>query len=244
MKTTILKRILFSALLTLVGTVLSAPATYAAYVFYTFDTTANGTGAFTLAPGGSSGFVATSNISYAGSKLGTDGGAATYTDPAGNTWTGSGASGTPGHSISWGDPSTGNSFSVTLNTTGLKDLSVRLDVRAANTGTSVLKTFSAFTYSIDGAAPVAIPATLSFTTGSNQFYEWTADLSSIVALNNQSNVKLTWSLASLVGNGSVRIDNVEIRANSAIPEPATTAILLGVFGVVACMVTRQYRSRS
>lgn len=216
-----------------------AGVAHAASVFYTFDTALDGTGSFTTSVSGNDGFASVSSVSLTGSKLNQTGGAASYVDPLGNTWLGSGGSATPGHTIGWGDPSTGNSFSVTLDTTGLENLNVRLDVRAANTGSSVLTAFSSFTYSIDGGAATAISVPLTFQTGGNAFYEWTADLSSISALANQSSVTLKWGVPNLSGFGSLRIDNLEITASTAIPEPSSYAAFAGLASLGALAVRRR-----
>lgn len=213
----------------------------AASVFYTFDTTLDGTGSFTSAVSGNDGFASASSVSFTGTNLNTNGGDSSYVDPEGNTWLGSGGSSTPGHSLGWGDPSTGNTFSVTLDTTGLENLGVRLDVRAASSGSTIRTAFSSFTYRIDGGSAVAIDVPLSYQTGGNAFYEWTADLSSISALANQSSVTLTWGIPSMVGFGSLRIDNLEITATSAIPEPSSFAVLAGAVVLGAVVVRRRRR---
>lgn len=214
---------------------------HAAYVLYTFDTTLDGNGSFTTAVTGSDGFIQASAVSYGGTKPSQTGGSS-YVDPLGNTWVGSGGASAPGHSLGWGDPSQNNYFSVTLETTNLESLFVRLDVRSANTGTAVRSAFNSFTYSVNGGAGTAIDVPLSFQTSGNAFYEWTADLSSIVALNNQSSVTLKWYVPDLSGYGSLRIDNLEITATKMIPEASTSiyAAMAGAIGLCAASRRRRH----
>lgn len=193
----------------------------AAVVFYTFDTAMNGNGSFTTDVAGNDGFAQVSSVTQAGSNILTNTGGASYVDPDGNTWAGSGSSVTPGHSLTWTGLSSGNSFSLTLDTTGLANLNVTLDIRSA--GTTPVTMFSSLIYSVNGGPGISINVPLSFSTGS--FNEWTADLSSITALNNQPNVTLTWNLPNIAGGNSLRIDNLEISA-AAIPEPSTVALAL------------------
>ncbi|AHF90938.1 hypothetical protein OpiT1DRAFT_02715 [Opitutaceae bacterium TAV1] len=235
MKTRILKPLAFAATLALGSVFATVPAARAAYLFYTFDTAQDGNGAFTLAASGNDGFASAPEVVYSGGKLSETGGSAAYTDPEENTWSGSGGAATPGHSIGWGN-GTGNFFYVILNMTGLKDLKVKFDIRSA--GSSIPTAFTSIIHRVDDANPTAINVPLTFPTGDNRFYTWTADFSSVTAINNQSFVKLIWYIPNISSSASLRIDNLEFTA-VAIPEPsASVAALAGVIGLCVVMWRR------
>ncbi|MDR1283874.1 MAG: hypothetical protein LBK99_24110, partial [Opitutaceae bacterium] len=165
-----------------------AAAAVAVAVFYSFDTSPDGTGDFTAGYSAINGFNSASSVTRTGTTQANvhAGGEATFTDFAGTEWKGSGNSAMPGHSLTWNQNSTGNSFSVTLDTTGLESLAVRLGIRSAGSGAPAA--FTSFTYAIGSGKPVGIDTVaLSFPTGGN-FNEWSADLSAIVALSNQNSV--------------------------------------------------------
>ncbi len=203
-------------------------------VLYSFESAApNGT--YTLAPSVVDGFLSASSISRTGT--GNTGGEASFTDFQGTVWTGSGSSSGAGNSLAWtgGGSNLTGSFSLTLNTTDLTDLTVRLAVRAAGTGAT--NAFSSFTYDI-GDGPQAISTPLTFTAGST-FSQWTADLSSIGALTDQPSVTLTWAFADNVSGTSLRVDNIQILAAVAIPEPSTYTSLVGAAALGLVVIRRR-----
>ncbi|AHF91440.1 hypothetical protein OPIT5_15645 [Opitutaceae bacterium TAV5] len=212
----------------------------AAAVFWSFDTQTDGLGSYATAISAIDGFASASSVTRTGTVQATNhlGGAA-FTDFEDTFWAGSGGTVSPGHSLTWNGNSINNSFSVTLNTTGLESINIRLDVRSA--GTSPLSAFSSLTYAIGGSEAVTIDTVdLTFATGSS-FGEWSADLSSIVAINNQSSVTLTWNIATIPGGASLRVDNLQITA-AAIPEPATLASVLGGAVALAVLCTKRRRA--
>lgn len=209
----------------------------AAGVFYSFDSTLDGTGAFngsttakTANATASEGF-GTPALTYAGSIHSADmvGGAASFTAYNGTTWLGSGGTGAPGHSLVWNPNSTGNTFSLTISTLNLTNLVIRLDARAGNSGGANLAGFSSFTYAINGTNQGAVGANPAFANVTT-YQQWSVDLSTATggAINNQNEVTLTWNIPNLGGNQSLRLDNLQI---TAIPEPASVALL----GLAACV---------
>jgi hypothetical protein len=217
----------------------------AAGVFYSFDTAMDGTGAFdgdvaakTVNATANEGF-GTVSMSYTGTMhpTGMAGGTASFTAFDGSVWAGSGSTGTPGRSLGFNPSSTGNSFSMTFSTLSLSELALRMNIRAgASSGTNI-GGFSSFTYSIDGGAPVSVGADLSFTTATN-FQVWTADLSTLTggAIDDNSEVTLTWTIGDLSSARSLRVDNLQI---TAVPEPSG-AVLAGL-GASALLMTRRRR---
>lgn len=220
----------------------SAFAAVDAGVIYSFESVAP-RGTYTTDPV-FAGFLSASAITRTGS--GNQGGEASFIDFQGTTWTGSGDASTGGNSLAWtgGGDGTG-SFSLTLNTTSLTNLNVRLAVRSAGTGATT--TFASFTYNI-GAGNVAIDTPLGFQVGpaggkTYAFHEWTADLPSIGALTDQDSLTLTWAFAGNVTNTSVRIDNIQITA-VAIPEPSTYAMLIGAAALGGVLIRRRHATKN
>lgn len=204
--------------------------------FWSFDTAANGSGSFTSSVTAST-FGTTPTLSYAGSSItaGGNNGGASFTAFDGTTWSGSGSGSTPGHSLAWNSGSTGNSFSITLDTTGLSSLQVRMDLRSYTGG---LTSFSDLQYDT-GSGWVSSGLTLaSFTTGTG-YSAWSVDLTSIVAINNQSSVTLRWLIDDIPSGKSLRVDNLQVTA-VAVPEPASVGFALGVVAIGAIAL---YRSR-
>lgn len=192
------------------------------YSFWSFDTFTSGDGAFTTAVTAET-MPGTPTISYAGSSLLSSGGS-TFTAFNGTTWTGSNGSATPGHSLGWSSGSTGNSFSITLDTTGLESLQVAMSIRSYTGG---LTSFSSLEYNT-GSGFVSSGLSLSPFSTSTSFVNYSLDLSSLTAINNQSSVTLRWTLASIPNNTSVRIDNIQLSA-STVPEPSALALFaLGI----------------
>jgi hypothetical protein len=210
----------------------------AAAVFYSFDTATDGNGSLTFAPSAIEGFASAASVVRTGT-VATGNGGATFTDFQGTIWTGSGNSNTPGHSLNWNQNSTNNSFSVMLDTTGLESLAVQLQVRSV--GTSTPTAFSSLSYSIGAGSPVAINTVSLGFVSSTSFQSWTADLSSISALSNQSSISLTWTLPDLGPSPSVRIDNLQISAVSTVPEPSTCAVMAGLVAIGAATFMRRKR---
>lgn len=211
----------------------------AANIFFSFQTEPNGsfgTQSVTAFEGIASG---TPTISITGTGGGINQGSeASFTDFEGTTWTGSGASGTPGRNMTWGSASSGNSFSLQFDATGLENMFVRFAVRSA-AGGDAITTFTDLTYDLDGAggnAAVSTGLTLDSYTNDSLFTEWSIDLSSIAAIENQSDVTLTWVIPDVLSGDALRIDNFQL---STIPEPSAFALMLGTLSLL--LVARRRR---
>ncbi|MDR1280618.1 MAG: hypothetical protein LBK99_07320 [Opitutaceae bacterium] len=149
-------------------------------------------------------------LSYAGSNIGLSGGAISFTAFDGTTWKGSGRGSRPGNSLTWSSLSTGNSFSVTLDTRGVSSLNVRMDIRSYTGG---LTSFSDLQYDT-GSGWVSSGLTLDSIATGDGFPEWSVDLSSLAAINNRQSIKLRWVIGDIPKNNSLRVDNLQITATA------------------------------
>lgn len=198
----------------------------AAGVFYSFDTSADGTESYTSNPTVEIGLAGPSSFEVNGSVLSTSssGGWTSLASQnlSGVTWMGNGGTGTPGHSATINPSSTGNSYSLTLPTTGLSEMAISFDYRYAGiTGSGA---FTSFTYSINGGAPVEVPgATLSLSASSpsTAFNTWSVDLTELTEIEDQDSVTFTWNLPNFGGGNSFRMDNLQL---TAVPEPGVTLL--------------------
>ena len=114
--------------------------------------------------------------------------------------------------------STGNSFEITLDTTGIEDLNVKLRYRLNGTQTNLrlVEGFSAFEYSVDGGGFISVPGvSLALNNNDNYNNEWSADLSTATAIENAGSITLRWTLPDLVQitNGRIRVDDLEVTAS-------------------------------
>ena len=127
----------------------------------------------------------------------------------------------PGRAFGWNvnrGASTGNTFQITLNTTDIEDLNVKLRYRLNGTQTSsgAVEGFSAFEYSVDGEAFISVPGvSLSLVNDTNYNNFWQADLSAVMAIENTGLVTLRWTLPNLVQGSSkqIRMDDLEVTAS-------------------------------
>lgn len=183
-------------------------------------------------------FPVAPSLSRTGTATLNNGGAASFTDFQGRIWTGSGNQNTPGHSFGWGPGATNASLTVTLDMRDIQDLTLRMDIRSAgNNGATPLSAFSAIEYSVDGAAfvPAATGSSLGFTTGI-AFNPFTLDLSSLSDIEGRNEVRLRFSLPASPSDTSIRLDNIQITAQS-VPEPASLAVLM--LGAATFMAKRR-----
>ncbi|MBC8190546.1 MAG: sulfatase-like hydrolase/transferase [Puniceicoccaceae bacterium] len=154
------------------------------------------------------------SFSYSGSQathFGNFGSAHTAHD--GSVWV-------PGRAFGWdanAGASTGNSFQMTLDTLGLEDIAVQLKYRlnGVQSSSGLVAAFSAFEYSVNGAAFVAVagaPLALDNNTSFNNL--WQADLSALAAIENAGAVTLRWTFSDLLQatDARVRIDDLEVTA--------------------------------
>ena len=111
--------------------------------------------------------------------------------------------------------STGNTFLVSLNTTGVEDISVRFKYRlnGVQTSAGLVTAFSAFEYSVDGGGFIAVPG-VSLALNNNTDYnnEWSADLSAVTAIENAGAITLRWALPDLIqtNEAQIRVDDLEL----------------------------------
>lgn len=226
---------LFSVASLAVGSLFSGSAEAATVnAFWSFDTLQNGTGAVNSAVTAEN-FPGVPSRTRTGSATSSDGGeGGPFIDFQGNAWAGSGSFSTPGHSLAWDGGSTGNSMTHTFSMAGLVDLNIRMGIRSAtSTATAPIQAFSAIQYSLDGGVnffTAASGAALAIPVGGVNFVSYNLDLSSLSAIEQQSNVQLRFSFANVPSTTSFRVDNVVFTAQT-VPEPATAA--LGLLGVAA-----------
>jgi len=241
---------------------IAVPAADAAVAYWSFQNTlagASGSGTTDLTE--SSGFASAPTVS---SNAGTGGNATTgtttggvqYTSPVSNSIYAGTTIGTnntaTGQSLTWSTPQTANSsltgayFTISLNTTGLTDLAIQFDIRAATAGSSVPApgAFSLMQYSLNGTDWFSLGAT-SPTWAHLTSTAWereSLNLSAADAIENQSNVLLRFTFEdSGVNTGAInmniRLDNLII---TAIPEPSS-ALLASGFPIA--LLLRRRRSR-
>ena len=128
-----------------------------------------------------------------------------------SVWTGAKCAG-------WNAKTTANrTWQITFNSTGVENLTTRFNYRlngvTTNGGTPVTA-LAAFDYKVGSGAWVAVPgAALALTNNTSYNNEWTANLSSVSAINNQTEVTLRWSFPAFDTTSSdtfVRLDNLQI----------------------------------
>lgn len=177
-------------------------------------------------------FPVTPGISLAGTHVigsgGMPGGAASFQDFQGNTWNGVANATGAGFAFGWNGTSTvgSDALTISLNLTNIQNLMIRMDVRSAQGGTEPrASAFSAIEYSIGGGSFTSVPgANLgSFTT--NNYTVMNYDLSSLDAIEGQSNVQIRFTVGHAGNTTSFRFDNIQLTAD-AIPEPAFLSSLL------------------
>ena len=203
-------------------------------IFFSFQTTPAGgasTGDVTAFEGITSG-TPTMSIAGTGSANFSNGGASSYTDFQGTTWLGSGGTGNPG-SMRWLFDNTGNSFSLNFDATSLEGMLVRFDVYSG--GVNPITTFTDLTYDI-GGGEVSTGLTLDTYADNATFNEWSIDLSTISAIENQSNLTLKWLIPDIVGTTALRIDNFEL---TAVPEPSSLTLLALTMGAALLLIRRR-----
>ncbi|MEC7281454.1 MAG: hypothetical protein VXU50_05260, partial [Verrucomicrobiota bacterium] len=124
-----------------------------------------------------------------------------------------------GKAIGWNTasaPSTGNSFQVTIDSTGIEDISARFIYRlnGVRSSAGLVTAFSEFEYSVGGGGFISVPG-VSLALSNNGSYnnnEWVADLSAVTAIENAGIVTLRWTFPDLIETSGkqIRVDNLEI----------------------------------
>ena len=114
--------------------------------------------------------------------------------------------------------SAGNSFQVTLDTTGVEDISARFEYRlnGVQSSAGLVTALSAFEYSVDGGGFISVPG-VSLALNNNGTYnnEWSADLSAATAIENAGSITLRWTFPDLIQTSGkqIRVDNLELVAS-------------------------------
>ena len=134
---------------------------------------------------------------------------------------------------------TGAGFGVVLNMTGLSDMTMRFDIRAAAAGepkTGVPSSFATINYRLaPGDAWTASGLTYStWSVTSGNFEQVSQSLAGLDAIEGQSYVELQFVLnggpkASATQAQNVRVDNLQF---TAIPEPSSVLLLSSLAGLV------------
>ena len=134
-----------------------------------------------------------------------------YTAYDGSTWG-------RGKALAWNasaGSSTGNSFQVTLDTTGVEGISARFEYRlnGVQSSAGLVTALSAFEYSVDGGGFISVPGvSLALNNNGTWGDEWSADLSTATAIENAGLVTLRWTLPDLAqgANQQIRVDDLEL----------------------------------
>lgn len=134
-----------------------------------------------------------------------------YTAYDGSTWG-------RGKALGWNTnvaSSTGNSFQVTLDSTGVEGISARFKYRlnGVQSSAGLVTALSAFEYSVDGGGFIAVPG-VSLALNNNTDYnnEWSADLSTATAIENAGSITLRWTFPDLIQTSGkqIRVDDLEL----------------------------------
>ena len=123
-----------------------------------------------------------------------------------------------GKAIGWNTasaPSTGNSFQVTLDSTGVEDISARFKYRlnGVRSSAGLVTALSALEYSVDGGGFISVPGvSLALNNNGDWGDEWSADLSAVTAIENAGLITLRWTFPDLIQTSGkqIRVDNLEI----------------------------------
>ena len=141
--------------------------------------------------------------------------------------------------MAWDTGSTGNSFTLQLNTTGYEDFILRFDYRhGTGTGPTSLGPFE---YSLDNGLTWTTIFNSSSISLSATYSPWSYNLSSISAIENVPSVWLRLSFDSPAGN-NFRIDNVEITGQE-VPEPNQIALLSLAFIAIYAVSRKMLKNR-
>ena len=139
-----------------------------------------------------------------------------------------------GQAVQWAGNGTGqgNAFTVALNTTGLTNLTFRMDIRSAQSSGGARSTaFTSVTYDT-GAGPVAIAGIPGFGTTTNDYTSYTFSLAGLTAIENQPNVTFRFEIPDQnmpASFANIRFDNLLV---TAVPEPSAAILVLSGLGLV------------
>ncbi|WAC21179.1 PEP-CTERM sorting domain-containing protein [Luteolibacter sp. SL250] len=177
-------------------------------------------------------FPVTPGISLAGTHViaggGMPGGAATFQDFQGNTWNGVANATGAGFAFGWNGTTTvgSDALTISLNLTNIQNLMIRMDVRSAQGGSEPrASAFSAIEYSIGGGAFTSVPGANLGNFTNNSYVAMNYNLSSLDAIEGQSDVQIRFTVGHAGNTTSFRFDNIQLTAD-AVPEPAFLSSLL------------------
>jgi len=234
---------LCTALALSLALLLTTSAQAVSSLFWSFESTVDGTGAFSGTVTDNDGFGTPSYAQTAGtggSSAGSAAGGTSYTHE-GTEWAGDGGTTTPGHSLIWGTTTSLNHIeearlTVNMSTVDLYDLTMRFDIRIGSNGTAKPgDRFSAIEY-FNGTTWVTTGVTSPVwsNTGSAGFQSVSIDLSGVSAIENSADVRLRFTFAdgavpTVATTQNIRMDNLLF---TAVPEPGVAGLLmLGVMAV-------------
>jgi len=237
----------FKLFLVLVGMgLLVTPARGVSSLYWSFDTTQDGTGAGTAVPTDNDNFGTPGITAYTPSNVGNSiaSGGQTYTHE-GSTWSGTVSNPASGRALLWGTSNTTApikdiGFIVTMSTVDLYDLNMRFDIRSATASTSLARPPSSFKlieYRLDDADPwttLAITSPVWANGNGTPYSAQSIDLSSFNMLENQATLQLRFQFSdgttpSAAVTQNIRIDNLLF---TAVPEPGVSGLLmLGMMAV-------------
>ena len=134
-----------------------------------------------------------------------------------------------GQAVGWNDVSGAGAndayWIMTINTTGWQDMTIRWDHLSDNTGANLGPTSFDLHYRVGSGTWIPILNDNSIKRD-DTWWEFSHDLSSITAIENQSDVYFRVSDLNQEGttrpDGSYRFDNLEL---TGVPEPATVLLL-------------------
>lgn len=168
-------------------------------------------------------------------------GGADYDDNGGNGVAFTDAGGNShdaGQALHWGDVSgtTDDAYVIiTIDTTGWQDMAIRWDYKSDNTGTKKGPVSFDLDYQVGAGDWISILDNYAITRD-DLWYEFSYDLSSLTAINNQSSVQIRIDdLNENDLNGDYWQDNVQL-TGTAIPEPLSVVFL--ALGGVALLSKR------
>ena len=126
-----------------------------------------------------------------------------------------------GKALGWNtasNSSTGNSFQVTLDSTGIEGIYARFKYRLKGVRSSagLVTSLSAFEYSIDGGGFIPVPGvSLALNNNGGWGDEWSADLNALAAIENAGSITLRWTFPDLIQTSGkqIRVDNLEVVAS-------------------------------
>ena len=180
--------------------------------YWAFQTEQESGGTFSEALNISNWPNGTATFSYSGSrKTSFDNFGLAYTAYDGSVWA-------PGKAIAWNtntNPSTSNTFQVSLDTTGVEGISVRFKYRlnGVQSSAGLVEALSNFEYSVDDGGFIAVPGvSLALNNDTNYNNIWAADLSAVSAIENAGSITLRWTLPDLIQTtgAQIRVDDLEI----------------------------------